>query len=64
MSQHIVAKYNTAFREILAEPEVRERLAKQGATPRPSTPQELDRLNREDYKVLAKLVKDAKIKGD
>jgi tripartite-type tricarboxylate transporter receptor subunit TctC len=64
MPQDIVARYNTAFHEILAEPEVRERLAKQGATPRPSTPQELDKLNREDYQVLAKLVKDAKIKGD
>ena len=64
MPQDIVARYNTAFHEILAEPEVRERLAKQGATPRPSTPQELDKLNRDDYQVLAKLVKDAKIKGD
>jgi tripartite-type tricarboxylate transporter receptor subunit TctC len=64
MPQDIVTRYNMAFREILAEPEVRERLARQGSTPRPSTPQELDRLNREDYQVLAKLVKDAKIKGD
>jgi tripartite-type tricarboxylate transporter receptor subunit TctC len=64
MPQDIVARYNTAFHEILAEPEVRERLAKQGATPRPSTPEELDKLNRDDYRVLAKLVKDAKIKGD
>ena len=64
MPQDIVARYNSVFREILAEPEVVERLAKQGATPRPSTPQELDKLNRDDYQVLAKLVKDAKIKGD
>ena len=64
LPQEIVARYNSAFHEILAEPEVRERLAKQGATPRPSTPRELDKLNREDYQVLAKLVKDAKIKGD
>jgi tripartite-type tricarboxylate transporter receptor subunit TctC len=64
MPQDMVARYNSAFHEILAEPEVRERLAKQGATPRPSTPQELDKLNREDYQVLAKLVKDARIKGD
>ncbi|MEA3194772.1 MAG: hypothetical protein QOD26_3105 [Betaproteobacteria bacterium] len=64
LPQDIVAKYNTAFREILADAEVVERLAKQGATPRPSTPQELDKLNRDDYQVLAKLVKDAKIKGD
>ena len=39
-------------------------LAKHGVTPRLSTPQELDRLNRDDYAALAKLVKDAKIKGD
>jgi tripartite-type tricarboxylate transporter receptor subunit TctC len=48
----------------LGEPEVRDLLAKHGATPRVSTPQELDRLNREDYAALAKLVKEAKIKGD
>jgi len=64
LPREIVAKYNAAFHEILAEPEVVERLARQGATPRSSTPQELDKLNRDDYQVLAKLVKDAKIKGD
>jgi tripartite-type tricarboxylate transporter receptor subunit TctC len=64
MPQDIVAKYNSAFREVLAEPDVRDTLAKQGVSPRLSTPQELDRLNREDFASMAKLVKDAKIKGD
>ena len=64
MPQDIVMKYNTASHEVLAEPEVRDMLAKYGASVRTSTPQELDRLNRDDYAVLAKLVKDAKIKGD
>ena len=64
MPADIVAKYNTALHEVLGEPEVRERLGKQGASVRLSTPQELDRLNREDYETLAKLVRDAKIKGD
>jgi tripartite-type tricarboxylate transporter receptor subunit TctC len=64
MPQDIVARYNTAFREVLAEPEAREALAKLGVTVRLSSPQELDRLNRDDYAALAKLVKDAKIKGD
>jgi tripartite-type tricarboxylate transporter receptor subunit TctC len=64
MAQDIVSKYNTAFREVLAQPDAREALARQGATVRVSTPQELDRLNREDYEVLAKLVRDAKIRGD
>ncbi|TMH68355.1 MAG: tripartite tricarboxylate transporter substrate binding protein, partial [Betaproteobacteria bacterium] len=49
MPQEIVAKYNTALHEVLADPEVRETLAKSGATVRTSTPQELDRLNREDF---------------
>ena len=64
MPQDIVSRYNAAFREILAEPEARDTLGKLGVTVRLSTPQELDRLNREDYEVLARLVKDAKIKGD
>ena len=64
MPQDIVAKYNTALHEVLADPEVRETLAKSGATVRTSTPQELDRLNREDFASLTKLVKEAKIKGD
>jgi len=64
MPAEIVSRYNTAFREILAEQDVREALGKQGVTVRLSTPQELDRLNREDFAALAKLVKDAKIKGD
>ena len=64
MPQDIVTKYNTALHEVLADPEVRDTLAKYGASVRTSTPQELDRLNREDYASLAKLVKEAKIKGD
>jgi len=64
MAPDVVARYNAALREILAEEPVRELLAKHGVTPRLSTPQELDRLNREDYAALAKLVRDAKIKGD
>ena len=64
MPADIVAKYNAAFREVLAEPDVRDKLAKQGASVRVSTPEELTRLNREDYDMLAKLIKDANIKGD
>ncbi len=64
MPRDIVSKYNAALREILGEAEVRDTLAKQGASVRTSTPQELDRLNRADYAALAKLVKEAKIKGD
>jgi tripartite-type tricarboxylate transporter receptor subunit TctC len=60
----IVKRYHSALHEIFNAPEMREALAKHGASVRLSTPQELDRLNRADFAALAKLVKDAKIKGD
>jgi len=64
MAPDLVAKYNIAFREVMAEQSVRETLAKQGVSPRLTTPEELDKRNREDYAHFAKLIKDAKIKGD
>ena len=60
----IVGKYNTVLREILAEPETRAALNKQGVSVSVSTPEELDRINRNEYELLAKLVKAANIKGD
>ena len=45
----IVRRYNAVFREVLADPEVRELLAKQGTSVVTSTPEELDRLNREEF---------------
>jgi tripartite-type tricarboxylate transporter receptor subunit TctC len=64
MSTDIVNRYRTTLIDILGEAEVRDTLAKSGVSVMTSTPQELDRLNREDFEILAKLVKDANIKGD
>ena len=64
MSNELVARYRNTFLEILAEPEIRDNLARQGVSVRTSTPDELNRANREDYEILAKLIKDANIKGD
>jgi len=64
MPRDIVAKYNATLHEVLGEPGTRDTLAKQGVSVRLSTPEELDRLNREDFASLARLVKEAKIKGD
>ena len=60
----IVDKYNADIRAVLAEPQVREVLAKQGVSVRTSTPQELGRLAKTEYDALAKLVREANIKGD
>jgi tripartite-type tricarboxylate transporter receptor subunit TctC len=64
MAPDLVARYRTAFAEVLAEKEARDTLAKQGVTVKLSTPEELDRRNRADYEHFVKLIKDAKIKGD
>lgn len=64
MSNELVAKYRNTLLEILAETEVKDNLARQGVSVRTSTPDELNRANREDYDMLAKLIKDANIKGD
>ena len=64
MAPDLVAKYRGAFAEVLAEEGVRESLAKMGVSVKLSTPEELDRRNRDDYAHFAKLIKDAHIKGD
>ena len=64
MAPDLVAKYRAAFAEVLGDKEVRDALAKHGVSVKLSTPEELDRRNRQDYEHFAKLIKDAKIKGD
>ena len=64
MAGDIVAKYNSAFREVLAEADARDALGRHGVSVRLSSPQELDRLNRDDFAALTKLVKEVGIKGD
>ena len=64
MSRELVDRYGALFREVLAEEGVRATLARQGASVKLSTPEELDKRNRDDYAHFAKLIKDAKIKGD
>jgi tripartite-type tricarboxylate transporter receptor subunit TctC len=64
MAPDIVQKYTLAIREILTDKDVIDVFTKNGVSARYGTPQELDKLNREDYQFLAKLIKDAGIKGD
>src|SRR5690349_12149197 len=64
MTPDLVAKYRASLAEVLAEKDVRDTLAKMGVTVKLSTPEEIDRRNRGDYEHFAKLIKDAKIKGD
>jgi tripartite-type tricarboxylate transporter receptor subunit TctC len=60
----IVAKLNQEIKTILAMPDVREHLLKQGLVPVTSTPEELHTLIKTDFARWAKVVADAGIKAD
>ena len=59
----VIERLNKAVIEVLALPEVKERLAKIGAEPTPSTPKEFDALVVRELKENAELVKAAGIKA-
>jgi tripartite-type tricarboxylate transporter receptor subunit TctC len=64
MPPDMVAKYNTTLREILAEPETREALTKQGLLVKSSSPEELSAIAQAEYNLWQRVVRDAKIKPD
>lgn len=60
----VLAKYNRDIRDLVAQPEVREALAKQGLSPRTSTPEELAALGKAETEKWARVIREAKIKAD
>lgn len=60
----VLAKYNREIRDIVAQPEMREALAKQGLSPRTGTPEELAALGKAETEKWARVVREAKIKAD
>jgi len=63
MAPDIVARYNADLRAILAEPDMRELLARQGVVAKTNTPEELGRALHAEYDALAKVVRAANIKA-
>lgn len=61
---HIIAKLNQDIRAVLALPQVRETMVKQGMVPMTSTPEEFDALIKADLKRWAKLATDMKITAE
>ena len=53
----VVARINAAVAKLLREPVILARLAGQGVAPRPLSPEAFERLVREDYEDMAKVVK-------
>ena len=62
LSPRVISKLNDAIQTALAAPDVQANFAKQGATPTPSTPQQLGAQIAEEVKRWAAVVKDANIR--
>jgi tripartite-type tricarboxylate transporter receptor subunit TctC len=62
--RQIVIKLNREIVRILSEPEVRQRWAPIGIEPRPNTPEEFDRLIRDEVAAFSRLAGAANIKVD
>jgi len=60
----IIDRLNREIRSILAEPEVRRKLAEQGTTPAPTTPQEFAAIIHADIAKWARVVREAGITPD
>ena len=60
----IVARYNTVFNEILAQPAIREALDRQGLVAQGGPPERLAKLIARDRPRWAKVVKDAEISAE
>jgi tripartite-type tricarboxylate transporter receptor subunit TctC len=58
----VIEKLSKAVRDGIAAPEVQENFAKQGATPTPSSPEELGLRIQEETRRWAAVVKEAGIK--
>lgn len=57
----VVQKLNQAFVEVLALPEVKEKLLRAGFTPKSSSASELDAPARTEYERLGRIARDAKM---
>jgi tripartite-type tricarboxylate transporter receptor subunit TctC len=60
----IVKQLNEALNAALAQPEVRDLLAREGAVPHPGTPEQFATLIRSDLARWSKLIKDANIQSE
>jgi tripartite-type tricarboxylate transporter receptor subunit TctC len=57
LPRQLITRLNSDTVKVLQEPATRERIVRSGAEPRPSTPEEFGKLQREEYVELGKLIK-------
>ena len=64
MPPAVVKRLNEELNVVLAQPDVREVLAREGATPKPGTPEEFGKLIPAELARWTKLIKDANIQTE
>ena len=57
LPRQLITRLNADTVKVLKEPSTREKIIRTGAEPRPSTPEEFARLQRDEYAELGKLIK-------
>jgi tripartite-type tricarboxylate transporter receptor subunit TctC len=63
LSKQLVARINADTVKVLNEPEIRKKIALQGAEAAPSTPAEFDKMQRDEYAELGALIKEIGMKA-
>jgi tripartite-type tricarboxylate transporter receptor subunit TctC len=63
LSKQLVARINSDTVKVLNEPEIRKKIALQGAEAAPSTPAEFDKMQRDEYAELGALIKEIGMKA-
>ena len=64
MGADLLAKYDTLLREVLAEPETREALAKIGVVAKSSSPTDLGKIARAEFELWTRVLQQAGIKPE
>jgi tripartite-type tricarboxylate transporter receptor subunit TctC len=62
LPRQLITRINTDAVKALQEPQTREKIVRSGAEPRPSTPEEFAKLQRDEYVELGKLIKETGMK--
>ncbi len=60
----LLKRLNTELNAILAQPEVKDILAREGATPQPGSPEKFGKAIHDDFALWTRLVKDANIEAE
>ncbi|MGZ5228294.1 MAG: tripartite tricarboxylate transporter substrate-binding protein, partial [Burkholderiales bacterium] len=63
LPKQLVAKLNADLVSVLKEPAVQEKIVRQGAEARPSTPEQFAKMQRDEYVELGALIKEIGMKA-